>query len=338
MPPVTEIVYLDEIPGPAGAPPRTSPRGDTGARQSDLDRLQRGVLSIGNFDGVHLGHQSLLRRLRSMADELGGPSVAIVFDPHPAEILRPDNPPPRLTTLPRRADLMSPLGIDFLLVCRTTQALLNLSPDDFFDRFILSTLAARGMVEGPNFCFGKDRRGDIPMLRQRCDKQQMQLEIVTAADDGAEMISSSRIRQCLSQSDVASAAAMLGRPHRVSGFVVTGDQRGRKIGFPTANLDQWSTMAPSPGVYSGRVELESGAQHPAAIHLGPNPTFETDMKLKFEIHVLDYSGSLYDQILAVDFIDHIRAVHSFASVDDLIAQLKRDVATTRRHYLNWMNR
>jgi len=337
---VTRIVFLDDFPFP------TLGVGD--APFPVAESLRGGAISIGNFDGVHRGHQDLLRQLKRMAGELGGPAVAVVFDPQPAEILRPEAAPVRLTDLETRAQRMKPLGIDFLLVCRSTERLFSMTADQFFDQLIVDLLGAAGMVEGPNFFFGKDRLGDVRLLRQRCEQAAIRLQIADPLLDDSTppaMISSSRIRAALSAGDVRAAGEMLGRPHRVSGTVVDGAKRGRVIGFPTANLESVVGMLPALGVYAAGVTLPDGGSHHAAVHLGPNPTFDRDAEgrtadegtsaskmhpAKFEVHLLDYSGGLYGEVLKVDFVERIRDVRRFESVERLTEQLRRDVATVRR--------
>ena len=180
------------------------------------------------------------------------------------------------------------------------------------------------MVEGPDFRFGAKRAGAIDQLQSLCAAQQMSLEIVPPLMDGGSGVSSSRIRERVAQGDVAEAARLLGRPHRISGSVETGAMRGRTIGFPTANLEAIDTLLPSPGVYAGRAHHSSGVS-PAAIHIGPNPTFG-EQALKVEVHLCGYSGDLYGRRLAVDLVARIREVKKFSGVDELIAQLKSDVA------------
>lgn len=295
-----------------------------------LNELRGAVVSIGNFDGVHLGHRSLLTRLGQLASQFDGPSVAVVFDPHPAQILRPDAAPPKLTTLDRRAELMGELGIDALLVCRTTRDLLQMSAEQFFDALMLDKLAATAMIEGPNFFFGKDRAGDVQLLADRCSKNSILFEVAIGQDDDDGLVSSSRIRASLREGDVTTAARMLGHPHQASGQVVEGARRGRTLGFPTANLAEVATMLPSTGVYGGIATLPDGSKYVAAIHLGPNPTFEKGGDLKLEIHLVDYSGSLYGKNLAVDFRIRVRDVQKFDSTDQLVNQLQHDIGTIRQ--------
>lgn len=312
--------------------------GSVGARTGNLgaDTLARcrgGAIAIGNFDGVHRGHAVLLRRLCEMAGELGGPSVAITFDPHPARLLRPESAPVRLTSMELRAERMNSLGVDVLMVCPTTPDLLQLSAEDFFQRLVIDRLQARGMVEGPNFFFGRDRAGNVETLQRLTRQSGIELSIVdaesvTAESSGDQMVSSSLIRDRLRDGNVKEVISLSGFPHRVEGVVGSGAKRGRQIGFPTANLTQIDVALPANGVYAGHAWVD-GVRHGAAVHLGPNPTFEDDHDVKVEVHLLDYAGDLYNKMLGVDFLERVRDIRKFDSSDQLKAQLNIDLMAVR---------
>lgn len=295
-----------------------------------------GCVSIGNFDGVHLGHRRLLEQTRRCADEVGGAAITVVLDPHPAAVLRPHGAPPRLTTIERRAELMSALSVDALLVCPTTIDFLNRTAKQFFEQLIRDRLAARAMVEGPNFFFGRDRGGDIHRLQSLCDADGMKLTIVQPALDGPRMISSSRIREAVSTGDFAEAHAMLGSHYQISGLVGHGEGRGRTIGFPTANLTSVTTMSPGHGVYAAvafdGAAREDGSPRAAAVHVGPNPTFDEQTATKIEVHLLDYAGDLYGQTLTIAFIEKVRDVRRFKSAAELVDQLDVDLIAVRRSF------
>lgn len=292
------------------------------------DAQQGGVISIGNFDGVHLGHQALLSEVRRTADQIDGPAIAVVLDPHPAAILRPQHLPARLSWIELRAERMGRLGIDYLVVCETTLDFLRLSAETFFQSLVVDQLASRAVVEGPNFFFGRDRGGNVERLGQFCRQASIDFTIVQPTTRQDEMISSTRIRHLLAGGEVAAASRLLGTCHRIRGVVVRGDQRGRTIGFPTANLDQVDVVIPAHGVYAGMAEYE-GKSMQAAIHIGPSPTFGSDGTSKVEIHLLDFEGDLYQQSLQVDFVDRVRDIARFDSADHLADQLTRDVITVR---------
>lgn len=286
--------------------------------------FQGGVVAVGNFDGVHRGHASLIQRLIALSKQIGGRSLVITFDPHPSTLLRPDLPVLEpLTTLARRAELLGELGVDGLLALPTSPQLLELSPIEFYQRVLVGELKIRGMVEGPNFRFGKDRAGDVQLLQQICARDQIQFQVADSIDDPQGMISSSRIRQLLVAGEVAQAATMLTRPFRVSGIVTRGAGRGTGLGFPTANLDQIRSMLPGHGVYAGRVEV-GGQAYRAAINLGPNPTFGEN-RTKVEVHVIDLKQDLYGQTLHCDMIAKVREVVRFEGIQQLLAQIEQDL-------------
>lgn len=286
--------------------------------------FQGGVVAVGNFDGVHRGHASLIQRLVSLSKQIGGRSLVITFDPHPSTLLRPDLPVLEpLTTLARRAELLGELGVDGLLALPTSPQLLELSPIEFYQRVLVGELKIRGMVEGPNFRFGKDREGDVQLLQQICSRDLIQFQVADSIDDPQGMISSSRIRQLLVAGDVAQAATMLTRPFRVSGIVTRGAGRGTGLGFPTANLDQIRSMLPGHGVYAGRVEV-GGQAYRAAMNLGPNPTFGEN-RTKVEVHIIDLKQDLYGQTLHCGMIAKVRDVVRFEGIQQLLAQIEQDL-------------
>jgi len=289
--------------------------------------IQSGSVAIGNFDGVHRGHLTMIHTLVADARQAGQPAVVVTFHPHPLTLLRPHAAPPMLTTLAHRAELLRALGVDAVVVLPTTPELLRLTPTEFFDRVVLQELKAKRLVEGPNFFFGRDRAGNITVLRGMCAAHGIALDVIEPVMVDHQWVSSSVIRSLLADGDVDDAVALLGHPYRLAGRVVTGVRRGRTIGFPTANLEGFETIVPGHGVYAGRCAID-GRAHPAAIHIGPNPTFGED-RPKIEIHFLDFEGELYDRTLAVDFLARVRDVRKFDSVAELRSQLERDIAKVR---------
>lgn len=291
--------------------------------------MRGGAVAIGNFDGVHLGHQKLVHRLLAKADEVGGPAIVFTFDPHPVRLLRPEQAPPPLTWTERKAELLASLGVDATIAYPTDEALLSLSPHEFFAHIIRDQLAAQAMVEGPNFYFGHNRAGDIQLLEQLTEQAGMRLEVVQPVDDGDGPVSSSRIRDAIAAGQVLEARNMLGRPYRLRGMVTHGAKRGVKLGFPTANLEAIDTLVPAEGVYAGLGMIE-GQPAPAAIHIGTNPTFEpTHATIKVEVHLIDTRAELYGRVLEVEFLEQMRGNQTFASVDALKQQLARDIADAR---------
>lgn len=293
-----------------------------------IDDLAGGVVSIGNFDGIHRGHQAMLGKLVEVARELSVPAVAMTFDPPPVALIAPGKVPPRLTTIARKGELMARLGIDSLLVYPTTREFLNLSPEEFFQRVIVEQLQARGMVEGQNFCFGKNRAGTSLELGHFCRDRSLRLEILPDIALAGATISSTRIRQLIAQGLLEQANDCLGHPYRLTGRVVSGAGRGRLLGFPTANLADVHTLLPLPGVYAGFSEI-NGEAIPAAVHVGGNPTFAEEIH-KIEVHLIGKQADLYDRELSVDLLARCRDVHLFPDKEALQRQLRLDVEQVRR--------
>jgi riboflavin kinase / FMN adenylyltransferase len=290
------------------------------------------VVTIGVFDGVHLGHQRVVGRAAEVATELGLPVVVVTFDPHPDEVVRPGSHPPFLCTARRRAELLAGLGADAVCVLPFTREFSELGPDDFVRAVLVDRLHAARVVVGEDFRFGYRAAGDVPLLAQLGEKYDFTVEGVPLLADNGVTISSSEIRQRLAAGDVAGAARDLGRPHRVEGVVVRGHRRGRALGFPTANLETLPhTAIPADGIYAGWLttldpsgrELE---RWPAAISVGTNPTFDGQER-SIEAYALDRDDlDLYGVHVAVDFAARLRGMERFDSVDELVAQMHRDVA------------
>jgi len=286
--------------------------------------LRHGAVSIGNFDGVHRGHAKLIERLLAKARALDGPAIVFTFDPHPVRLLRPESAPPPLTWTDRKAQLLDELGVTAVIAYPTDESLLQLSPEEFFQQIVEQKLAACGMVEGPNFFFGRGRAGRIDTLGRLCDAAGISLEIVQPVMVGTEYVSSSRVREAIQAGDIDLARQLLTRPYRLRGMVTHGAGRGGRIGFPTANLAAIDTLLPAHGVYAARAITPAG-NWPAAVNIGPNPTFG-EQALKVEIHLIGFTGSLYGQPLEVDFLSRLRSIRPFESVAALQAQLAHDVA------------
>ncbi|HTQ39276.1 MAG TPA: bifunctional riboflavin kinase/FAD synthetase [Pirellulales bacterium] len=298
---------------------------------ADLPAAVRGgAVAIGNFDGVHRGHARIVERLLIQARQCGGPAVVFTFDPHPVRLLRPQHAPPPLTWTDRKAELLAELGVDTTIAYPTDDALLQLSPEQFFKKIVGNTLQARAMVEGTNFFFGHHRAGNIEVLRQLCAAQGTALEVVEPLMLAGAPVSSSRVRQCIAAGQIDQANQMLTHPYRIRGMVRHGAARGAKIGFPTANVDAVDTLLPGVGVYAGRCTAE-GATWPAAINVGSNPTFG-EQTLKVEVHLIGFHDSLYSQPLEVDFLARLRDIVQFADVDALKTQLARDVAAAEKAF------
>jgi riboflavin kinase/FMN adenylyltransferase len=282
-------------------------------------------LSVGNFDGVHLGHREIIRQLRELASSHGLPAVAVTFDPHPATLLRPDRVPPPLTTVMRRAELLLSLGLDAVLVLETTPDLLRLSPEEFYERVLRGCLRGAAFVEGKDFRFGSERQGDTEQLRAWAGRDGLAFAAVSPVVAADAAVSSSRVRQLLLSGESVAAAELLGAAYAISGTVEHGQHRGAAIGFPTANLAGIPTLLPAEGVYAGLATTAAGSRHAAAIHVGKNLTFAA-ARPTVEVHLIDFSGDLYGQPLRVAFGRRLRDTCRFAGVEELIGQLGRDVA------------
>jgi riboflavin kinase/FMN adenylyltransferase len=293
----------------------------------------RSVVTIGVFDGVHRGHQHIVGTAVGLAKERGLPTVVITFDPHPDEVVRPGTHPPLLCSPRRRAELLAGLGTDAVIVLPFTLEWSRMVPDEFVQSVLVDRLHAAHVVVGENFRFGHKAKGDVALLQELGEKYDFTALGVPLVANG-ETISSSYIRERLSAGDVGGAAEALGRPHRVEGVVVRGHQRGRALGFPTANLETLPhTAIPSDGVYAGWLVCDSdrypGARWPTAISIGTNPTFEGQERT-VEAHALDRDDlDLYGEHVAVDFVARIRDTLRFDSIEALVEEMHRDVERSR---------
>lgn len=287
------------------------------------------AVAIGNFDGVHVGHAAIVRRLVAAAADRGLPAVAVSFDPHPAALLRPESAPEPLSTPRRRAELLADLGVDAVVVQPVDRRLLALEPEAFYAWLLRGWLGARVLVEGEDFRFGAARRGDVTLLEALGKPDGVVVEIVPPVTVGGAPVSSSRVRRLVAEGAVAEAGALLTAPYRIEGRVVEGAKRGRTLGFPTANLGAVATLVPADGVYAARAWVGDGAgpatPYPAAVHVGPAPSFGVTERA-IEVHLIGFTGDLYGQALAVDFLERLRETRRFAGVEELVGQLRADTA------------
>ncbi|MFK0120552.1 bifunctional riboflavin kinase/FAD synthetase [Streptomyces sp. NPDC090994] len=293
----------------------------------------RSVVTIGSYDGVHRGHQLIIRHAVDRARALGVPAVVVTFDPHPSEVVRPGSHPPLLAPHHRRAELCAELGVDAVLVLPFTKEFSNLSPADFVVKVLVDKLHAKAVVEGPNFRFGHKAAGNVGFLAEQGRVYDFEVEVVDLyvtgdAGDG-QPFSSTLTRRLVAEGDVRGAAEILGRPHRVEGVVVHGAQRGRELGFPTANVEPLPhTAVPADGVYAGWLHA-AGEAMPAAISVGTNPQFEGTERT-VEAYAIDRVGlDLYGLHVAVDFLAFVRGQEKFDTLDALLAQMGEDVKACR---------
>lgn len=303
-------------------------------RRDRLPATTAVVTTIGVFDGVHLGHQEVLRRVRSEAARLDVESAVVTFDDHPARIVRPESAPLLLTTLEQKLDLMAEQGIDHVYVVSFDEGRAATPPEVFVDEVFVDALHARAVIVGEDFHFGAGRAGDVEGLRsigQRRGFEVIALELVRHAATASAPVSSTEIRRALATGEVGRAAEMLGRPFEMRGVVESGDQRGRQIGFPTANLPMPTSMArPADGVYAGRVRRIDGSVFGCAINIGRRPTFYDGVEQSLlEAHLIDFDGDLYGEQLGVSFLGRLRGERKFDGIGALVEQLRDDVNAAR---------
>jgi riboflavin kinase/FMN adenylyltransferase len=293
------------------------------------------VVTVGVFDGVHRGHQRIVTRAVTAAGEMGRPVVVVTFDPHPDEVVRPGSQPPFLCTIRRRCELLDGLGVSAVCVLPFSYEFSQLGPDEFVRAVLVDRLHAAHVVVGENFRFGRRAAGDVALLAELGEKYEFTAEGVPLLTDRGVTISSTTIRELLNAGDVAGAARDLGRPHRVEGVVVRGHQRGRALGFPTANLEAAPhTAIPADGVYAGWLAAldDDGRERerwPSAISVGTNPTFDGQVQT-VEAYALDRDDlDLYGTHMAADFVTRIRGQARFDSVAELVDQMGQDVDAAR---------
>jgi riboflavin kinase/FMN adenylyltransferase len=293
------------------------------------------VVTIGAYDGVHLGHRAVIDEVKRVAAELGARSAVVTFDRHPAFVVRPESAPQLLTDLEQKLELLAGTGIDIAVVVHFDEDRAHESPEDFIDEVLHGCLAARAIVVGEDFHFGHQRRGNVALLRRLGvvhGFDVLPLPLVPRIDGVDEPVSSTAIRRALAGGEVDVAMRLLGRPFEARGKVVAGDKRGRLLGFPTANVEVPNQVClPADGVYAGWYERPDGVVRACAINVGRRPTFyeHADHSL-LEAHVLDFQGDLYGEPAKVRFAEFLRSERKFDGIDALVAQLKHDVEAARR--------
>jgi riboflavin kinase / FMN adenylyltransferase len=291
------------------------------------------AVTIGTFDGVHIGHRSLIERARDKASELGIDSAVLTWDRHPAEVLRPDKAPQLLTSQQRKVELLAGTGIDLLVVLEFDRELSSWPPERFVEDVLVSGLQARAVIVGEGWRFGHKASGDFDLLVKMSGDGGFVADAAPLALVEGEPASSSRVRKAVAAGDMRLAHALLGRPFEVESEVVRGDDRGHSLGWPTANLIPGPRMARPPrGVYAGRARVGIDS-YAAAINVGVNPTFGGDpesMPVRVEAYLLDFDGDLYGKTVAIEFHERLRDELAFASADELSEQIERDVEATRR--------
>lgn len=301
-----------------------------------LRALQPGsVLSIGNFDGVHLGHQRIIEEMKRLRNGNAKRLAIATFEPHPFTVLRPELTPPRLTTLETKIELLSELGVDDLIVLAPTPDLLNLDAETFW-KLLRDETRPTHLVEGETFTFGKARGGTIQKLRAWSDGSETQLHVVgdvraQLADYTEVSVNSTLIRWLIAYGRMRDGATCLGRPYALRGRVIKGYQRGRTIGVPTANIDVVDQLVPDDGVYAARCTV-AGKTYSVALSIGSLPTFGADQRRQVEAHLIGFDGDLYDQTIEVEITEWIREQLKFSGIDQLKARIAKDVQIVKESF------
>ncbi|WP_324676528.1 bifunctional riboflavin kinase/FAD synthetase [Hymenobacter sp. GOD-10R] len=309
---------------------------------AQFPHLGNAVVTSGTFDGVHIGHQKILRRLLEVARQDDAPSVVISYWPHPRLVLAPplSHPQPLdlhlLSSLEERIALLEKAEVDYLLVVPFTKEFAQLSSEEYIQQLLVSTVGTRKLVIGYDHRFGKNREGSFEYLSQHADRYGMEVEEIPRADVDEVGVSSSRIRRALESGDVQTASRYLGYPYTLTGLVVRGQQLGRTIGYPTANIvsEEPLKLIPSRGVYAVMATTADGDTYQAMLNIGVRPTVSGDLAETVEAHLLDFDGDLYDQPLTVQFIARLRDEQKFSGLDALKAQLAKDAEDARRHLIS----
>ena len=290
------------------------------------------VLTIGNFDGVHLGHQAMLRQLRERADRLGLPAAVLTFEPHPREVFTPDQAPARLTSLREKLALLEACGVDQVYLFRFSRARAAMSADDFITRYLVQGLQVRHVIIGDDFRFGQGRKGDLALLKARGEQYGFTAEALETVVQQGDRVSSSAVREALVQGQLAHAAELLGRPYAIAGRVVHGDKIGRTIGFPTANVQLKRKRVPMKGVFAVTVSGLDKRQLPGAANIGVRPTVAGGLKPVLEVYLLDFSQDIYGAHVSVHFRHRLRDEIKFESFDALKRQIALDVQATQDYF------
>ncbi len=294
------------------------------------------IMTIGNFDGVHLGHQMIFRTLCQRAREIGGTSLVLTFDPHPLKVLAPERCPVLITPTAKKLSIIRGCGLDVIVCLPFTQALADLTPVAFVEQVLVQTIGIREIYVGYNFAFGRGRQGSIALLQELGLHYGFLVHIIEPIAIAGRVVSSSMIRQWIQQGSVDEAALLLGRLYSIAGTVVEGYQKGRELGFPTANVRSTDELIPSRGVYAVTVDWRE-RRYEGVANIGFNPTFGRT-QLSVEIHLFDFAQQLYGEAVEVSFVKKIRDERAFPSVADLVKQIGQDVETahtllaTYRHH------
>lgn len=303
------------------------------SRRTDLPRGS--VLTIGNFDGVHLGHREMLRRVVARAGELGAPSVVLTFDPHPTRVLHPQRAPKMIQTMRQREEAIAELGVDALVVVPFTREFASMPAEEFVRDLLGRCLGAREVHVGSAFAFGCGKRGNVALLSRLGEEAGIHVVPLDVVSEGEEPVSSTRVRSLVEAGHVTEARRLLGRPYAMEGVIAKGDRMGRKIGFPTINLRSENELYPRDGVYVTKVLLRSFERTFTCVtNIGRRPTVYEDYATTVESYILDFSSDVYGEPIRLSFFERLRDEKVFPSMIELTAQIRRDVESTRLWFLS----
>ena len=304
-------------------------------------RLTRGIpaaaagpsaLTIGNFDGVHLGHQAMLAELRRAAGRLGVPACVLTFEPHPREFFAPDKAPTRLTSLREKLELLADCGIERVHLCRFDYRFAQISAEEFIERVIARGLGARWLLAGDDFRFGARRAGDLVMLKQHAPRLGLEVSAMASVMQDRERVSSTAVRKALAAGELARAERLLGRAYSISGRVVRGDGLGRKLGFPTANVQMKHNRPPLGGIFAVRLHGAAAGPLRGVASLGVRPTVRQQGTPVLEVHALDFEGDLYRRHVRVEFLNKFRDEEKYADLATLTRKIALDVENARAYF------
>ncbi len=288
------------------------------------------AITIGNFDGVHLGHQALFKKVVELGGERGGDKVAVTFRPHPLKVLRPDNPPKLISTFEQKAELIADAGIEYLVALPFTRELANTSAEDFVERILVRALGVEDLVVGYDYACGKGRKGDIPFLQNMGRKSGFKVHVISPVVVDGMVVSSTNVRKLVAQGEMSKVRALLGRYYQIRGIVQEGKRRGGPVvGFPTANLAiNPEDLCPKPGVYAVQV-IHDNHCYGGVVNIGYNPTFG-DQELGAEVHIFDFNKDIYGHPIKVNMVQRIRDEKKFPGPKELAQQIARDVEKGRQ--------
>jgi len=285
-------------------------------------------LTLGIFDGVHLGHQRIIRRVIEKAKRARGTSCVVTFDPHPLEVLNPEDAPNLLTTTEKKAQLIKDIGVDALCLTRFTPEFANIEARSFVKDFLIGKLHMKSIIVGYDWRFGKNREGDVHLLREMSAEDGYDVEQVDGVEVEGQLVSSTLIRELVLKGDLRLAAKYLGRKYSITGVIVGGERLGREMGFPTANIEPRHEAIPPDGIYAVWVEV-AGMRKPGTLNIGYRPTVSSGKKRTIEVHIMDFYHDIYDEQIEVTFVEKLREEKKFSSVDALTEQIKKDVEKAR---------